>query len=155
MPSLPNAAHADKPPRDTAAQVMSHALAAPAAAPGFWRRALAHRSFAIGGLLTLLLAGAALLSLVWTPWSPYEIDLAMKLKAPSAAHWLGTDTLGRDVASLLLVGARNSILVGVIAVGIGLVVGTAFGLLASARRGWVEELIMRVADFGFAFPAIL
>ena len=131
--------------------------AAAAATPGadFWRRALAHRSFAIGGALTLLLAGAALLSLVWTPWSPYEIDLAKKLQTPSAAHWLGTDTLGRDVASLLLVGARNSILVGVIAVGIGLVVGTAFGLLASARRGWVEELIMRVADFGFAFPAIL
>ena len=128
-------------------------LAAPA--PGFMRRALRHRSFALGGVLTLLLLAAAMLSLVWTPWSPYEIDLSMKLKTPSAAHWLGTDTLGRDVASLLLVGARNSILVGVIAVGIGLVVGTALGLLAAARRGWVEELIMRVSDFGFAFPAIL
>jgi peptide/nickel transport system permease protein len=122
---------------------------------GFLRRALRHRSFAIGGALTLLLLAAAALSLVWTPWSPYEIDLSMKLRPPTGAHWLGTDTLGRDVASLLLVGARNSILVGVIAVGIGIVVGTALGLLAAARRGWVEELIMRVADFGFAFPAIL
>ncbi len=123
--------------------------------PGFLRRALRHRSFAVGAALTLLLLFAALLSLVWTPWSPYEIDIPSKLQRPSLAHWLGTDTLGRDVASLLLVGARNSILVGVIAVGIGLVVGTALGLLAAARRGWAEELIMRVSDFGFAFPAIL
>ncbi|NEI32411.1 ABC transporter permease subunit, partial [Rhizobium leguminosarum] len=77
------------------------------------------------------------------------------LRAPGAAHWLGTDAFGRDVASLLLVGARNSILVGVIAVGIGLTVGTALGLLAAARRGWVEEAVMRLADFTFAFPAIL
>lgn len=131
-------------------------LTAPAGAwGGFLGRALRHPSFVIGGALSLMLAGAALLSLVWTPWSPYEMDLAMKLKPPSAAHWLGTDPFGRDVASLLLVGARNSILVGVIAVGIGLGIGGALGLLASARRGWVEEIIMRLADFTFAFPAIL
>jgi peptide/nickel transport system permease protein len=123
--------------------------------PGFWKRAFAHRSFAIGAVLTLLLALAAALSLVWTPHSPYEIDMAAKLLPPGAGHWLGTDPYGRDIASLLLVGARASIVVGVIAVSIGLIVGTAFGLLASARRGWAEELIMRIADFGFAFPAIL
>ncbi|MGJ7508317.1 ABC transporter permease [Variovorax sp. GT1P44] len=123
--------------------------------PGFWRRALHHRSFAIGAALTLLLLLAAAVSLVWTPWSPYEMDLASKLQRPSAAHWLGTDTFGRDVASLLLVGARASILVGVIAVGIGLTIGTALGLLAAARRGWVEEAIMRFTDFSMAFPAIL
>ena len=121
----------------------------------FARRALRHPSFAIGAALTALLALAALLSLAWTPHSPYEIDMALRLRAPDAAHWLGTDPYGRDVASLLLVGARASITVGVIAVGIGLVVGAALGLLAAARRGWVEEGIMRVADFGFAFPAIL
>ncbi|MBY0409874.1 MAG: ABC transporter permease, partial [Burkholderiaceae bacterium] len=98
---------------------------------------------------------AALTSLVWTPASPYEMDLAAKLQPPTINHWLGTDAFGRDVASLLLVGARNSILVGVIAVGIGLTIGTALGLIAAARRGWVEELIMRTADFTFAFPAIL
>ncbi len=119
------------------------------------KRALHHRSFAIGAALTFLLLAAALLSLVWTPWSPYEIDVPNKLQSPSAAHWMGTDPIGRDVASLLLVGARNSILVGVIAVGIGLLVGTALGLLAAARRGWVEELIMRLSDFSLAFPAIL
>src|SRR5947199_8122154 len=81
--------------------------------------------------------------------------MAAKLEPASLQHWFGTDAFGRDVASLLLVGARASIAVGVIAVGIGLVIGTAFGLVASAKRGWWEEIIMRVADFGFAFPAIL
>jgi peptide/nickel transport system permease protein len=123
--------------------------------PGFTRRALAHRSFVIGGVLTLLLLLAASLSLAWTPWSPYEVDMAAKLQPPDSLHWLGTDPFGRDVASLLLVGARNSILVGLIAVSIGLAVGTALGLLAAARGGWLEELIMRLADFTFAFPAIL
>ena len=124
-------------------------------APSFWSRAAQNRSFALGATLTLLLVLAAALSLVWTPWSPYEIDMAAKLQAPSRLHWLGTDPFGRDVASLLLVGARNSILVGVIAVSIGLLVGVSLGLLAAAKRGWVEELIMRLADFTFAFPAIL
>jgi peptide/nickel transport system permease protein len=131
------------------------ATAAPPRPPGFWRRALANRGFIIGAVLTLLLLATALLSLVWTPYSPYEMNLPGKLQPPNATHWLGTDPYGRDVASLLLMGARASIMVGVIAVGIGLVVGTALGLLAAARRGWVEEAIMRLADFGFAFPAIL
>jgi len=119
------------------------------------QRALRHPSFAIGLVLTTLLVAVAALSLVWTPHSPYEIDMALRLRAPDASHWLGTDPYGRDIASLLLVGARASILVGVIAVGIGLVIGVGLGLLAAARRGWVEEALMRVCDFGFAFPAIL
>jgi peptide/nickel transport system permease protein len=125
------------------------------AAIGFWGRALRHRSFVLGGALVLLVLGAALLSLVWTPWSPYDIDLAAKLRPPSAAHWLGTDVLGRDIVSLLLVGARSTILVGIIAVGIGLTFGVCLGLIAAARKGWTEELIMRMSDFTFAFPAIL
>ena len=118
-------------------------------------RALRHRSFAAGAALTLLLVAAALLSLVWTPWPPYEIDIALRLRPPSPAHWLGTDALGRDVASLLLAGARASLLVGVVAVGIGLLAGAAVGLLAAARGGWVDELLMRASDLAFAFPAIL
>jgi peptide/nickel transport system permease protein len=119
------------------------------------QRALRHPSFAIGLVLTALLVGVAAVSLVWTPYSPYEIDMALRLRAPDARHWLGTDPYGRDIASLLLVGARASIVVGVIAVGIGLLIGVGLGLLAAARRGWVEEALMRVCDFGFAFPAIL
>ena len=129
--------------------------APPAKAPDFWRRALGHPSFVIGAVLSVLLVLAALVSLAWTPHDPYNVEMSLKLKPPGASHWLGTDPYGRDVASLLLVGARASILVGVIAVGIGLVVGTALGLLAAARRGWVEEAIMRFADFSMAFPAIL
>jgi peptide/nickel transport system permease protein len=123
--------------------------------PGFFSRALRHKSFLIGGLLSAALAVLALLSLVWQPYPPAEIDIPNKLAPPSAAHWLGTDSLGRDIASQLLVGAQNSIVVGVIAVGIGLAVGVLLGCVASARRGWVEELIMRASDFTFAFPALL
>ena len=119
------------------------------------KAALRHKSFAVGAALTLLLAAAALLSLLWRPYPPGEIDIPSKLQPPSAAHWLGTDSLGRDTASQLLVGAQNSIVVGVIAVGIGLLFGVALGCIAAARRGWVEELIMRASDFTFAFPALL
>jgi peptide/nickel transport system permease protein len=122
---------------------------------GFWHRALRHKSFVAGGVLTALLAAMALLSLVWTPYPVAEIDIPSKLQPPSAAHWLGTDSLGRDIASQILVGAQNSIVVGVIAVGIGLGFGVLLGCVASARRGWVEELIMRGSDFAFAFPALL
>ena len=120
-----------------------------------WARALRHPSFLVGGLLTLALAAAALVSLAWSPYPPAEIDIPNKLAPPSAAHWLGTDSLGRDIASQLLVGSQNSIVVGVIAVGIGLSIGVALGCLAAARRGWAEELIMRASDFTFAFPALL
>jgi peptide/nickel transport system permease protein len=83
------------------------------------------------------------------------MDMEAKLLPPGArTGWAPTHSAA-TLSSLLLVGARASILVGVIAVGIGLVVGTALGLLAAARRGWVEELIMRLSDFSFAFPAIL
>jgi peptide/nickel transport system permease protein len=121
----------------------------------FARRALRHRSFAIGGVLVMLLLATAALSLLWTPHAATEIDVANKLLLPNASHWLGTDSLGRDIVSLLIVGSRNAIAVGLIAVGIGLGAGVAAGLLAAARRGWVDELLMRAADFTFAFPALL
>jgi len=121
----------------------------------FLQRALRHKSFVSGGVLVLLLIATALLSFVWTPYPAADLDIPNKLQLPSAAHWLGTDSLGRDIASLLIVGARNSIAVGVIAVGIGIAFGVALGLLAAARRGWVEELVMRFSDFAFAFPALL
>jgi len=123
--------------------------------PGFGARALRNPSFLVGALLSGLLLLAALVSLVWSPYPPAEIDIPNKLQAPTAAHWLGTDSLGRDIASQLLVGAQNAIVVGLVAVGIGLLLGVALGCLAAARRGWVDELVMRAADFTFAFPALL
>ena len=122
---------------------------------GLGQRARQHRSFVLGALLTTLLIAAALLSFVWTPGSAYEMDMDAALQASSSRHWLGTDAFGRDLASQILVGARASIAVGLIAVGIGLALGVLLGLIAAARRGWVEEIIMRLADFTFAFPALL
>ncbi len=121
----------------------------------FWQRALRHRSFVAGGAMVALLVALALLSFVWTPHPAAEIDVPNKLRPPSATHWLGTDSLGRDIVSQLIVGARASIAVGLIAVGIGIAGGVALGLLAAARRGWVEEAVMRLSDFGLAFPALL
>ena len=121
----------------------------------FWPRAWQHKSFVVGTLLTVLLLALAVLSLAWTPYPPADIDIPNKLARPNASHWLGTDSLGRDIVSQLLVGAQNSIAVGLIAVGIGLTLGVALGCLAAARRGWVEELVMRASDFTFAFPALL
>ena len=116
---------------------------------------LRHPSFAAGAVLVALLVAAALLSLVWSPYPPAEIDIANRLAGPSAAHWLGTDSLGRDIASQLLVGSQNSIVVGVVAVGIGVLFGVSLGCLAAAKTGVVEELVMRASDFTFAFPALL
>ena len=118
-------------------------------------RALRHPSFAIGAALSAVVVLMALLSLVWTPYSALDIVVANKLKTPSLSHLLGTDHFGRDVFSMILVGAQNSLLVGFVAVGIGMLTGVALGLLASAMRGWVEEIVMRLSDFTFAFPAIL
>lgn len=109
----------------------------------------------LGAALCLTMLAMAALSFVWTPWPLQEVDMTARLLPASSAHWLGTDALGRDVLSLLMAGARNALLVGVIAVGIGLVGGTALGLWAAARRGWVEQLVMRAADVGFAFTALL
>jgi peptide/nickel transport system permease protein len=119
------------------------------------RRALRHKSFVIGGVLTAALVLVAALSLVWSPYPPADINIPNKLAAPSAAHWLGTDSLGRDILSQLMVGAQNSIVVGLIAVGIGLSIGVFLGCLAAARGGWLDEVLMRAADFTFAFPALL
>ena len=126
-----------------------------AASAGFVQRAARNPSFLVGAALSALLLLAALVSLFWAPYPPAEIDIPNKLQPPTAAHWLGTDSLGRDIASQLLVGAQNAIVVGLVAVGIGLVLGVALGCLAAARRGWVDELVMRAADFTFAFPALL
>ncbi len=112
-------------------------------------------SFVIGALLVAALLALVLLSFVWTPYPATDLDIPSKLQPPSAAHWLGTDSLGRDIVTLLIVGSRVSIAVGVIAVGIGIGFGVLLGLVAAVWRGWIEEVVMRFADFTFAFPALL
>jgi peptide/nickel transport system permease protein len=121
----------------------------------FWRRCLAHRSFVAGGALSLFLVLTALVSLVWTPYDPTKQNLRARFVPPSWDHLLGTDQFGRDIFSIIMAGAQNSITVGVVSVSIGMAFGVAFGLWASAKRGWTEEVIMRGADFMYAFPAIL
>ena len=94
--------------------VMETAPLAPLQGPGFWKRARRNPSFMVGAVLSALLVFVAALSLVWTPHNPYEVDMALKLHAPDWHYWLGTDVFGRDIVSLLLVGARASIVVGVV-----------------------------------------
>jgi peptide/nickel transport system permease protein len=122
---------------------------------GFAARARRSPSFSFGAALVAMLVLAAALSLVWTPYPPAAIDVPHRLLEPSMAHWLGTDSLGHDVVSQLLAGAAISILVGIIAVGIGLILGVALGLIAASSRGLVEIVIMNLCDFTFAFPALL
>ena len=119
------------------------------------RRAIATRNFALGGALTLALVLIALVSLVWTPYPFAEIDVANRLQPPSAAHPLGTDQFGRDLLSMMMAGARNSIAVALVAVGIGAALGVPLGALAAARGGLIDEAVMRASDLAFAFPALL
>ena len=112
--------------------------------------------FAAGAALTALFLGAAGLSLLWTPWSTEGVSIAARLKPPGAEHWFGTDHFGRDIFSMIMVGARTSITVALVAVGIGAGLGVPLGLAAAARRGgWLDELVMRLNDLVFAFPALI
>ncbi len=99
---------------------------------------------------------AAALSFVWTPYDITQMAVANKLQGPSAAHWLGTDHFGRDILSMVMLGARTSIAVALVAVGIGIAVGVPLGLIAAANRGgWLDEVIMRGNDLIFAFPSLV
>lgn len=106
------------------------------------------------GLVGVMLLVAAL-SLVWTPQPHAALDVTNKFAGPDARHWLGTDQLGRDVLSLVMVGAGNSMTVALLSVLIGGGIGVMLGVFASALGGWVEDLAMRVSDLSFAFPALL
>jgi len=120
------------------------------------RAALRSPSFVAGAVVTAIFIGLALLSFVWTPYNFAAQDIPHKLRGLTAEHWFGTDQYGRDVFSQVLVGARTSIAVAFIAVGIGIAVGVPFGLWAAAKRGTLlDEAIMRLNDLVFAFPALL
>jgi peptide/nickel transport system permease protein len=113
-------------------------------------------AFFLGLILSLAALIAALVSLVWTPYDVTALSIADKLKPPSAVHWLGTDHFGRDIASMLMAGARTSIAVALVAVGIGVGLGVPLGLLAAANRGGlVDEVVMRGNDLIFAFPSLV
>jgi len=120
------------------------------------RRYLRNPSFLLGATLTAIFVGLALVSLVWTPADIARLNVSARLLPPSPQNWLGTDHYGRDLLSMIMVGARTSIAVALIAVGVGMVIGVPLGLWAAARRGgWIDELIMRLNDLVFAFPALL
>ncbi len=111
-------------------------------------------------ILGLVLSGvfilAAVLSFFWTPYDHETLAIADRMLPPGAAHPLGTDHFGRDILSMIMVGARTSIAVAVVAVGIGMVVGVPLGLLAAATRGsLVDEIVMRGNDLVFAFPSLV
>lgn len=109
-----------------------------------------------GALLTSFFIAIAALSLFWTPYDVTLLAVAERLQPPSSAHWLGTDHFGRDIASMLMVGAQTSIAVALIAVGVGIAAGVPLGLLAAAMRGsLLDEIVMRGNDLVFAFPALV
>ncbi len=119
-------------------------------------RAAQSRNLVIGAVLTLIFVGAALISFLWTPFDVQALEIGDKLKTPSPVHWFGTDHFGRDILSMIMVGARTSISVALVAVGIGIGLGVPLGLAAAAtRESLLDEIIMRANDMVFAFPALL
>ncbi|URQ75237.1 MAG: ABC transporter permease [Candidatus Ochrobactrum gambitense] len=123
--------------------------------PGFFRTVLLSRSLTIGTLITVILVAMALISFFWTPYSPTAMNFRDKLQGPSLNHLFGTDNFGRDVFSMIMVGARNSIAVSIIAVLVGAGIGIPLGAFAAARGGMVDGFVMRMTDLAFAFPALL
>lgn len=120
------------------------------------RAALRSPNFVIGAAITLVFLALALISFVWTPYDYVAQNIPNKLKPPSAANWLGTDHFGRDILSMIMVGARTSIAVAFVAVTFAMVLGVPIGLWAAARRGTLlDDVLMRANDLVFAFPALL
>jgi peptide/nickel transport system permease protein len=118
-------------------------------------RPFRHVTFTIGLLVTAALVATAALSLVYTPRDPLEMSITGRLLGPTAGHPLGTDQFGRDLLSRIMAGAVSSIMVGVIAVGIGMGIGVVFGMLSGYFGGWLDEGFMRLMDAVQGFPAIL
>ncbi|MGI5271237.1 ABC transporter permease [Nonomuraea sp. CA-218870] len=113
-------------------------------------------SLIAGAALVGLVVALALLSFVWTPHDPVLVDAANKLRDPGGGYLLGADKFGRDTFSQLMVGARTTLYVGIVAVGIAALIGTPLGMIAGMTRWrWLSELVMRVNDLVFAFPALL
>ena len=105
--------------------------------------------------LIALFAACAILAPLLAPYDPLLQDLGSRLRPPSPEHWLGTDSLGRDIASRILYGARISLIIGVVVVASAGVVGTAIGLIAGYAGGLVDEALMRLTEVFLAFPALI
>ena len=117
-----------------------------------WRRSpLTVAGLVLIALLALIAVSAPLIA----PADPLKQVLSTRLDPPSAAHWLGTDQLGRDVLSRMIYGSRISLLIGIVVVGLAASVGTLVGLVAGYVGGWVDEALMRLTDVFFAFPALI
>jgi len=114
-----------------------------------------HAKLAGGAAITFTFVAVALLSLAWTPEIPTRVRILAKLQPPLTQGLLGTDHLGRDVLSMLMAGAFNSLSISMLSVAVGMTIGTALGVAAAARRGWFEAAVMRLCDAMFAFPPIL
>ncbi|MFZ4765098.1 MAG: ABC transporter permease [Roseimicrobium sp.] len=121
-----------------------------------WRaamRRLCANPLTVGGLVFLaLLALLCVFGPVFSPYKQSEQDLALQAAAPSAAHWMGTDALGRDVATRVLYGGRVSLLVGFVATGVAVLIGVAYGLIAGLAGGRTDAAMMRLVDILYAFP---
>ena len=110
----------------------------------------------IGSFLSIIFIGLAFFSFIWIPYDIEALEISNKLKNPNLNHWLGTDHFGRDILSMIMMGARTSIAVALLAVGIGVVIGVPLGLFSAARRGsFIDEVIMRGNDLIFAFPSLV
>ena len=120
------------------------------AGSGTQAQMLTSPSLVVGAVLCGLVVLSALVSLAWTPFPADQMNIAARLQGPDTVHWLGTDHFGRDVAARLLEGARNALVVGTLAVAVGMGVGVVTGLAAAALAGgWLDEALMRAADFTF------
>ncbi|ODT72056.1 MAG: peptide ABC transporter permease [Pelagibacterium sp. SCN 63-23] len=120
-----------------------------------WHQLFRHPSLVIGLGAALAFALLGLISLVWTPYPIEQIVIARRFAGPSAAHWLGTDHLGRDMLSLVMSGTLTSFLVAASALVIGIGIGVPMGLAAAAWGGAVEWLVLRISDVTFAFPSVV
>lgn len=115
-------------------------------------KALSNPLALVGFIIILSIAVVALLAPYIAPYDPNVIDVKAILLEPSALHYMGTDGLGRDVFSRMLHGARISLLVGIVAVGIATAIGVVLGALAGYYRGWVDIVIMRTVDVMLSIP---
>ena len=113
-------------------------------------------SFWVGSFSVLIVFLLAILSFFWTPYDVTSLEISNRFKTPSAHHFLGTDHFGRDILSMIMVGAQTSIAVAFVAVGIGILFGLPLGLVAAGKRGtFFDDLVMRFNDLIFAFPALI